>query len=209
VRRAEHGGIISRVVALLFLVGVLACLYLARHPLMRFAAWYWEVNEPPDHADAIVVLGDDNFSGQRAARAAEIYKAGWAPQVVASGRMLRPYAGVSELIAHDLQADGVPAYAVVRFPHNGTNTTAEAEALLGLAATRHWKRLLIVTSNYHTRRARLIFGRVFPHDGTLRFIAAPDADFDPAHWWESRAGRKIFFLEILGDLEAHWELPRS
>ena len=150
-------------------------LYLARHPLLRLAGGWWVVSDPLQHADAIVVLGDDNFSGDRAARAAELFQAGWAPQVVASGRMLRPYAGVADLIARDLQAKGVPAAAIVTFAHHADSTRSEAEALRGLVAQRHWHRILVVTSNYHTRRARYIFRKVFPSDVSIS--VSPAAGF--------------------------------
>ena len=64
--------------------------YLARHPILRFAAESWVIDEPAAHADAIVVLGDDNFYADRATHAAELFRQGVAPVVVASGRRLRP-----------------------------------------------------------------------------------------------------------------------
>ena len=86
-----------------FSASLFFALYLAPH-LAALAGGWWIVSDPLQHADATVVLGDDNFNGDRAAHAADLFHAGWAPEVVASGRMMRPYAGVAELIARDLQA---------------------------------------------------------------------------------------------------------
>src|SRR5580698_5838581 len=135
--RAERGGIISRLLSLIFLVALFFILYLARQPLLRLAGGWWVVSDPLQHADAIVVLGDDDFAGDRAAHAAELFQAGWAPLVVASGRMLRPYAGVAELIARDLQAKGLSASAVVTFAQHADSTLSEALALRDLVAQRH------------------------------------------------------------------------
>jgi uncharacterized SAM-binding protein YcdF (DUF218 family) len=206
VRRAEHGGIFFSLLALLVFLAFLAFLYILRHPLMRLAGQLWVVNEPAVQADVIVVLGDDNYAGDRAAHAAELYRAGLAPQVVASGRELRPYAGIAEMIEHDLESHGVPAASIVKFSHRGTNTREEAEALRGLMASRGWRRVLMVTSEYHARRARFIFGRVFPPGVTVRVSAAPDTEFDPSHWWETRLGQKILLNEVLGYVVAWWEL---
>ena len=118
-RRAERGGIFFRLIGFLFLLAFLVFLYLLRHPLMRLAGELWIVNEPAAQSDVIVVLGDDNYRGDRAARAAELYRAGLAPQVVASGRLLRPDAGIAELIERDLEHDGVPAASIVKFPQTG------------------------------------------------------------------------------------------
>ena len=196
--RAERGGIISRLLSLIFLAALFFMLYLARQPLLRLAGGWWVVSDPLQHADAIVVLGDDNFAGDRAAHAAELFQAGWAPQVVASGRMLRPYAGVADLIARDLQAKGVPAAAVVTFAHHADSTRSEAEALRDLVAQRHWHRILLVTSNYHTRRARYIFRKVFPSDVSISVSSAPDSGYDPDSWWRNRSGLKIFLYRKCG-----------
>ncbi len=182
---AQRGGIIFRLLSLIFLAALFFMLYLVRHPLLRLAGEWWVVSDPLQHADALIVLGDDNFSGDRAARAAELFQAGWAPQVVASGRMLRPYAGVAELIQHDLEGRGVPAAAIVTFAHHAENTLGEAQALRGLVAQRHWHRILVVTSNYHTRRARYIFRKVFPSDVEVLIESARDSDFVPYGWWRS------------------------
>jgi uncharacterized SAM-binding protein YcdF (DUF218 family) len=177
-----------------------------RHPLLRLAGQLWVVDEPTEHADVIVVLGDDNYTGDRAAHAADLYRAGLAPQVVASGRLLRPYAGISEIIERDLESRGVPATSVVKFSHRAANTREEAEALAGLVTSRGWKRVLVVTSNYHARRTRFIFGRVFKDNVTVHVSAARDSEFYPSRWWESRLGVKLFFNEVLGYAVAWWEL---
>jgi uncharacterized SAM-binding protein YcdF (DUF218 family) len=206
VRRSEHGGIFLRLIFLLVFLAFLAFLYVLRHPLMRFAGPLWVVDEPAEHADVIVVLGDDNYTGDRAALAGDLYRAGLAPQVVASGRLLRPYAGIAEMIERDLESRGVPAASIVKFTHRAGSTREEAEALKGLVASRGWKRVLVVTSNYHARRARFIFGRVFPPSITVRVSAAHDSEFDPSRWWETRLGRKLLFNEVAGYVVAWWEL---
>ena len=131
--RSERGGIIASLVALLFVVALCVTVYLARHPIMRFAAESWIVNEPTAHADAILVLGDDNFYADRATEAAQLFRQNVAPIVVASGRRLRPSAGISELMEHDLIERGVPKNKIERFAHDGENTREEAMALEHLA----------------------------------------------------------------------------
>jgi uncharacterized SAM-binding protein YcdF (DUF218 family) len=206
VRRSERGGIFLRLIFLLFFLAILAFLYVLRHPLMRFAGQVWVVDEPAERADVIVVLSDDDYAGDRAAHAADLYRMGLAPQVVASGRLLRPYAGIAEMIERDLESRGVPAASIVKFSHRGANTREEAEALRVLAASRGWRRVLVVTSNYHARRTRFIFGRVFPPSVTVLVSAAHDSEFDPSRWWETRLGQKLFFNEVVGFVVAWWEL---
>jgi uncharacterized SAM-binding protein YcdF (DUF218 family) len=203
---SQRGGIFFRLLFLIAFLAVLFVLYLARNPLLRLAGNFWVVDDPPAHADAIVVLSDDNYFGERAARAAELFKAGWAPRVVASGRNLRPYASIAELMQHDLKDRGVPESAIVRFPNRAENTREEAAAVSEFVASHGWKRIVVVTSNYHTRRARYIYERLLPAGTSLQVSAAHDSEFDPSGWWRTRLGVKLFSYETGGLLVAIWEL---
>jgi uncharacterized SAM-binding protein YcdF (DUF218 family) len=204
-RGGQRGGIIFRFIFLLSFLFLIFLVYLARHPLLRIAGEFWIVDDPPSAADAIVILGDDNYFAERAERAAQLYRAGDAPRVVASGRYLRPYATVADLMLHDLKERGVPESAIVRLPHRAANTQEEAEVNAHLIHERGWKRILLVTSNYHTRRSRYIFERVLPPGTTLQVVSAPDTEYNPDRWWESHVGRSIFFHEFGGMLAAWWE----
>ena len=205
-QRAERGGIISTLVALVFLVVLLGGIYLARHPLMRFAGESLVVEDPLEKSDAIIILSDDNFYADRATRAAELFRQNLAPMVVASGIRLRPNAGISELMTHDLIERGVPKESVLPFPQDADNTREEAEFLRKLVQQKNWKSVIVVTSNYHTRRAKYIFRKVFGNTVTVRMASARDADYDPAHWYEGRKSIKRFAHEALGYVVAWWEL---
>ena len=121
-RNSRRGGVLSSLVSLLFLMVLLVVIYLLRYPLLRMVGSFWVVDESPEASDAIVVLGDDNYAADRAARAAELFRSGRAPRVIASGRYLRPYASIAQLEEHDLTDRGVPASAIVRLEHHAQNT---------------------------------------------------------------------------------------
>jgi uncharacterized SAM-binding protein YcdF (DUF218 family) len=205
-RRFEHGGIVWKLIVLLCFVALCGFVYLIRHPLLRAAGGYWVVEDRLERSDALIVLSDDNFYADRVTRAAELFRLGMAPVVVASGRRLRPYAGIAELMEHDLMERGVPKNAVLRVPHMSDNTREEAEALWPVVEGHHWRRVIVVTSNSHTRRARYIFKRVFPVTVGVQVAPARDFEYDPNHWWESRGGGKRFFHESVGMMVAWWEL---
>jgi uncharacterized SAM-binding protein YcdF (DUF218 family) len=205
----ERGGIISKLIFLCAFVALLAVLYLLRAPILHAAGEFWVLDDGLEHADAIIILSDDNYFASRASRAAEIFHGGWAPKIVASGRMLRPYAGIAELMERDLTDRGVPHDAVIRLTHTADNTLEEARALLSLVTSHGWHRILVVTSNHHTRRARYIFSRVFPSSIQVRLIPAADPAYDPANWWHMRSGLKLFLYESAGDVYAHWELRNA
>jgi uncharacterized SAM-binding protein YcdF (DUF218 family) len=194
---------------LIFFLALLFVLYLVRHPILRLAGGFWVVEESPESSDAIVILGNDDFEGNRAVRAAELFKAGWAPHVIASGQSFRPYASAAELEQHDLLERGVPPGAITKLVHRARDTREEALEVSAMLSSHGWKKVLIVTSNYHTRRARYIYQRTLPPGSQLRVIAAHDPEYDPDKWWWSRAGVKTFFRETLGFCVALWEMRKS
>lgn len=204
--RGERGGIISTLVALLFLVLLLGAIYLARHPLLRFIGDSLVVEDPLEKSDAIIILSDDNFYADRATRAAELFRQNLAPVVVASGFRLRPNASIAELMTHDLMERGVPKQNILSFPQDADNTREEAESLKKLAQSKNWKSVIVVTSNYHTRRARYIFRKVLADTITIRIASARDGDYDPDHWYEHRKSIKRFAHEVTGFSLAWWEL---
>jgi uncharacterized SAM-binding protein YcdF (DUF218 family) len=122
----ENCGAIASLISLLFVVLLCAIIYFARHPIMRFSAEQWVVDEPAGHTDAIILLGDDNFFADRATHAAELFRQGVAPLVVASGRKLRPSAGITELLEHDLIERGVGKENILRFPQDSESTLDQA-----------------------------------------------------------------------------------
>lgn len=205
----ERGGIFVKLLVLIFFAIFCFAVYLVRHPLMRWGANWWIVDDSFEKADAIVVLGDDNFYADRAGRATELFRQGKAPLVVASGRRLRPNAGIAELMEHDLIERGVPKERILRVPHEGDGTREEAEALLGVVRQKNWRSVIIVTSNYHTRRARYIFRKVFPQSVEIYVASARDGDFDPDQWWTKRKSTKELTRELWAMLVAMWELHNA
>jgi len=207
--RSDRGGIFFRLLFLIFLVVLAFVIYLARYPILRFAGNFWVVDESPQTSDAIIVLSDDDYDAVRASRAADLYRASWAPRIVASGRILRPYTSIAELMQHDLTDRGVPATAVVRFPNRARNTLEEASAVSEFLSTHGWKKIVVVTSNYHTRRARFIYEHALAPGAELRVIASSDPVYDPNGWWRTREGLKTFFYEFVGYIVSRWELRNS
>ena len=203
---SERGGILIKLIVSLFLLTFLLGLYFVRHPVFRFAAESWVIEDPLDKADVLIVLSDDNFYADRATRAAELFREGKAPLVVASGRRLRPTAGIAELMEHDLVERGVPKDKILRFALDGDSTREEAESLAKFAKAKKWHKAIVVTSNYQTRRARYVFRRVFPQDIEISVASARDGDFDPENWWEKRKSTKVFIREITGMMVTIWEL---
>lgn len=204
--RGERGGIIGRLIGLLFLAALVVGLFFARFALMAAAGRWLVVSDALEPANAIIQLSGDNVQADRAARAAQLYKAGWAPIVVASGSQIRSYLSEADLEQHDLEADGVPAKAIIPFKQKDLYTLQEARDLLQLCRERNWHKIIVVTSNFHTRRSRYIFRHVFPSSIQVRVTPAADPGFQPDGWWKTRLGIKTLAHEYVGLCVAFWEL---
>lgn len=156
---------------------------------------------PPHQADIVLVLGGD-FNGKRITTAARLVRDGYAPQVLVSG----PY-GIygyfeSELAIPFAEKEGFPASYFTPLPHHADSTKEEAQATIPELRRRGAKTVLLVTSDYHTRRAGRIFRAAAP-DLTFYVVAAPDQDFSPHGWWHTRPGRKVFATEAMKTV-AEW-----
>jgi uncharacterized SAM-binding protein YcdF (DUF218 family) len=208
-RTGERGGIFFRLMALLVFALLLFVVYLVRRPILRAVGDYWVVDDPASQADALIILSDDDFIGSRAAKAADLFHEGRALHIIASGRMMRPYAGVGELMQRDLTDRGVPTSAIEIYRHHATDTLEEAQTLRSLVVERKWRHVVIVTSNYHTRRARYIFQKMFPLGVQVDVASAKDPAFDISDWWERKGGIKVFLHELVGMCEAKWVLRQT
>jgi uncharacterized SAM-binding protein YcdF (DUF218 family) len=150
--------------------------------------------ESPRQAQAALVLAGD-WRGNRILHAAHLVQLGYVPKVYVSGPM--KWYGLSEATAaiEFAQEKGHPREAFEALEIQAHSTEDEANALLPEIRKRGVSDLLVVTSNYHTRRSLEIFRHVFPKDIRVSMIAAPDPFFDAASWWHHREGQKIFFYE--------------
>lgn len=206
-RHAERGGVVLTLLVLLLLGLLVLGVYLLRVPLLRAVADCWIVDEPLEKAQAIVVLGGDNPTADRLRHAARLYHEGYAPRLVLSGPALRTYLSEAHLMATDAEKLGLPKDALILAPHQASSTLEEALALRPVLAQHNFRKIIVVTSNFHTRRARRIFRAVYQKQGTQVIVsAAPDSNFNPARWWEQREGCAALLLELLKSLYTYWEL---
>lgn len=206
-RYPQRGGTLLWLLVLLLLGLLLLLVYFLRAPLLRGVAEWWIVDEPLEKAQALVVLGGDNPMADRVRHAVALYRADWAPRVVLSGTRLRGYLSEADLMKRDATSLGMPAEDLILARHDAHSTLGEALALRPVLAEHNFRKIIVVTSNFHSRRTRKIFRAVYRAQGTQVWVsAAPDSNFDPARWWRQREGWELLFLELLKTLYTWWEV---
>ena len=180
-----------------------ACLVLAAGAILSRSLWlpvlgYALVHDDgPAKADIAVVLAGD-YVGHRIEKAAELIREGYVPAALISGPA--GFYGLHEsdyAIAYALR-QGFPAQWFVALPHSALSTAEEAGVVLAELRRRNVRSFLLVTSDYHTARARRIFlaaERAMGGGPAMRTVAAPDEYFRPDSWWRNRQGQKTAFFE--------------
>ncbi len=191
------------------LLAVLAALWLGRAPLLTAMGRYLDVSAPPTAADFVMVLGGDH--NYRPAVAAALYKAGLAHKVLvpAVHRGVDVIENLSppeeEVIRGVLTACGVPERDIIILDSDVDSTENEATALARFLDDHPGASVTIVTTDYHTRRARWIFERrCGGRAPTLHFVSAPaQLGFSASDWWRSENGFTTYLNEY-AKLAVYW-----
>jgi hypothetical protein len=76
------------------------------------------------------------------------------------------------------------------------STVQEAQALYSCMQEHHWHSIMVVTSDYHTRRAGMLWRRMTRHDPQIHVWVegVPDPEFQQP-WWRHRQSAKIWLME--------------
>ncbi len=127
-----------------------------------------KMSASPGKADAIVVfaggVGESGKAGggaqERIKQAVDLYRAGDAPYVILSSGYVYSFheADVMRTLAVD---QGVPAAAIV-LEERATNTYQNVKFVDDILRDHRWRRILLVSSPYHMRRALMVWRKQAP-----------------------------------------------
>jgi uncharacterized SAM-binding protein YcdF (DUF218 family) len=181
-------------------------LFLFHQAILLRIGNYLVAADPLRKADAVAVLAGGEMS--RCKTAADLYSQGWVPLILITKN--------SYPVEHeDSVRYGIPAWeshekclAVLGFykvPQSvveildgyNESTADEAQKVRLFLQSHRMQHLLVVTSNFHTRRTGLMFRRMFRNTGIRVLVQAtpPDAFFDPQEWWTRRRDAKTLLWE--------------
>jgi uncharacterized SAM-binding protein YcdF (DUF218 family)/glycosyltransferase involved in cell wall biosynthesis len=125
-------------------------------------------NAPPEKADAIVVfaggVGESGKAGggaqERLKQAVDLYKTGYAQYLILSSGYVYSFHEAEAMRA--LAVDqGIPAGSIVLETHS-TNTYQNVQFVNEILKDHHWRRILLVSSPYHMRRALMVWWKQAP-----------------------------------------------
>jgi uncharacterized SAM-binding protein YcdF (DUF218 family) len=153
-------------------------------------------------ADAIAVLSGSSTYIERADWAAKLYREGRAPSIILTNDSLisgwdkveerNPF--FYELAARELVKRGVPESKIQVVSNIALGTYEESLGLRDYATAHNLKRLLVVTSAYHSRRALWSMRHACEGSGIEIGIDSPPPGWQtpsPSTWWWHRWGWKV------------------
>src|ERR1700722_12995947 len=140
----------------LLLAALLAIAGIFHTQILSALGGYLVHANPPQPADAALVLAGDGW-GHRILTAAQLVRDGYVPKVLVSGPDGAYGNHECDLAIPFAARHGYPESYVVHLEHPGRSTAAEAAAVLPAIRRMGVRRLIVLTSDFHTRRAGGIF----------------------------------------------------
>ena len=169
--RAARRRLVATVVSLL-----IAYLLIFQTTFVWWAAEPLSISQPPRSADAIVVFaGGAGESGQagggyqeRVKRAVDLYAGGYANRMIFSTGFVFAFTE-GEVMRSLAEANGVPPEAII-LETTARSTFENVARSREILLEKGWRRVLLVSSPYHMRRAMLTWRAVAPE---IDVVATP------------------------------------
>ena len=191
-------------IVFIFVSGLAATAIFQYKAILTSYAEFYTVNNVSSGADAIVVL-----SGGKATRiphALKLFADNYGPlllltEVKKINMRFAHLFSTNEEIAHAMKDELKLNVAIVTVPSlkgGATSTFDEAYDLRKFSETEGFKRLILVTDAFHTRRAYHAFQTVFSgSEIRLEMSAAQNDIYNESNWWTSDHGISAYVLESI------------
>ena len=184
------------------------CVLVALAVALGAARWlgpWLVVDEPLARSDVIFVT--DGKTPQRELEGAALFQEGWAPRVALTlpresvSEDVRRLAGEPPQQEHSsqiLRRRGVPESAIVRLDRIVDNTEQELRVDFDYARAQGFRRVIVVSSPYHTRRVSVIWRSRFEAEIPAIVRVTRYEPVHPTRWWRSRASLEEVAHEVFG-----------
>ncbi|MBI2479432.1 MAG: YdcF family protein [Planctomycetia bacterium] len=188
---------------------IIALLIVTRGYTFPLAARWLDIGEAPRRTDYVMLLNGEPHT--RPFVAAELFQQGFCDEIlIAEVEPVHGREAAHETGRHVLTHVGVPDERIHILSPQITSTFGEAENLTAFLDQHPQATVTLVTSNYHTRRARWAMRKTMGvHFDRAYFVSAPTEGFSPANWWKSETGLATYtseYCKLLGYKFVHGSL---
>lgn len=147
-----------------------------------------------EKADVIIAISGGDTAA-RTDEAIKLYKEGWAPYLLFSGAARSGDVSNAESMKSKAISKGVPSSKI--FIEEESATTYEnAQFSKEIIEEQGWKKIILVTSPYHQKRAYMTFNYVLNNDIKIINHSASDKYWSASIWYRGDKNRNTSFEEI-------------
>ncbi len=146
---------------------------------------YLTVGGSPKDADVIILLNGDI---ERVDKAVELFNEGYANKILLTNSTMDP------ISPEDLIDKGIPKSSIIE-EQQAQSTYENAIFTREMLENENITSALVVSSNYHMRRAKFSFDQVYNQsDINLTFVATIDS-YDPDYWLLTEKSTDVTYKE--------------
>ncbi len=181
-------------------ISIIILLIIAYPIVFQNMAEFLNIKDKLERSDIILVLAGDS-NGERVSQAVELYKAGWAPKILMSGGPAVWHLTYAKNMRAQATSLGVPENDVV-LQDRSKSTLEDIKFSYEEIKSLGSKKVILVTSPYHIRRASLVANKYFKKGG-IKVIAYPaqKSVFNPKKWWTRHEDTQFVVWEYVATLE--------
>ena len=176
--------------------GIVLLGFAAWRPILRALGVFLVVDDGLRRSDAVVVLSGDS-NRERLDTAIAIRRRGLAERIIALTGTSSDLDDEEPGIRRDAERGGLDGGQVV--VARGAHSTADDAAIAAeVMKAGGWRSAIVVTSPFHTRRARWTFLRTWSRLGLVLAVhPSRDPRFDPQRWWTDKRNTQAVVLEYV------------
>jgi uncharacterized SAM-binding protein YcdF (DUF218 family) len=148
-------------------------------------------------ADAIVAISGGDTDA-RVAEAVKLYQNGWAPKIIFSGAAQDKQGASNAAAMANIAVNARVARENILLDEVSVNTADNASQVRSIVKQNGFKRIILVTSPYHQRRASIEFDRRLGDIATIiNHPTSTDRYWNPQTWWTTPWGLWLGGSELI------------
>jgi len=182
---------------------VILLLLVSFHPfILKNYANFFTVNNYSKGADAILILGGS--ADTRAKKAIELLENGYSNQILITHpspkivEYKNVYVSDFDNLKHIIESEKIEFKIIEDLKGGAKSTFDEARDLVNYTKQHKLKRVIIVTDNFHTRRAKYAFDKIFKELNCKTIIEIAGAEnqiYTINNWWKTERGLDQYISE--------------
>jgi len=180
-----------------FIATILVSLTILSTALLKYIGNWLIINDKLEKVDVLIVISGDK--GERLQHAVNLFHKQYADYLLVSGcnhrEHLNSYTPAMRKQALSL---GVPSENIIMDLEANSGTGDQANNVMKILKEKKINSAILVTSNFHTRRAKIIFNRACQKDNIEILISYPKINaIHFNEWWKNGLIRKIVAIELI------------